>query len=829
MRRNADAPDGERGRRFGWLGDVGMRGPDLIHAAFLGGAGLERVAEKPLRACHQRLLAQEAVEIDRDDHLHAGGRSGGRGGVEAAPKRTALNNDRLISIGFGGRNGGSLGAVGRLDRGHLLLGPRSFEHHLCVGLSEVIIDRVDFENDVDQGGCRGRQRQRDGRRRIDGPGRNAHNRGPVGQCDDVVAQRDLQGRGRQQRALQIEDVEAHLVGRLATLPAGDLELDGQRGGVGEFEAHRPGAAARELAGENLDGEGAFGHLGRGRAQQGGAFAFIGRDDQGQGHRGRADAEVIVAADHHGNRRLGAGGDGDEIRGGMGAPSHMDQETRIGERLRRTIANRDEERVHEAPLDLGAGVKHERHIWEREAAFAAVRAADGLHRILAVAAHVGEIGVGKRASRDECGSVQRNRNAPYRQVVAVDDAAGGFLPREHRRPGIHLGHCETTDREQVDIGEGGNGRRLVARQIKGDKRVIRLRALGSRIDGNSGGGGYLREDRNQGRHARDGGRAAIEREARDIVGTGRGRIPRGFEPLRHHFKQQIGGGIRRHAVGNGRDDRAPAADGILSVDRSHTGDAKDIGAIGSRRVAIIGGVTGGHEQIVKIGFARTAGLDFVGRGARDGLPREMDRAGRERDRGQAARNRQRRQIALVNLEAMRRKDVGTEVAKIIRGLEMKRQILRLRARIRRHRELGKPGVRIAGAESAIVCVECGSLSPASVTVNVKGWSGSPDKVAVTAGMLPGLGASSSRRRQDTKTAVAGGTGSFLMTSSFGRSSREPVSVTRTGTSPVTLGPRVSITAEVVSVTVVPRLPAASMAEKTGLTTPEAVEALIENTP
>ena len=52
---------------------------------------------------------------------------------------------------------------------------------------------------------------------------------------------------------------------------------------------------------------------------------------------------------------------------------------------------------------------------------------------------------------------------------------------------------------------------------------------------------------------------------------------------------------------------------------------------------------------------------------------------------------------------------------------------------------------------------------------------------------------------------------------------------TGVSPMIFGPSVSITAGVVSVTEVPRLPAISIAEKTGLTAPEDVAAVIEKMP
>ena len=95
--------------------------------------------------------------------------------------------------------------------------------------------------------------------------------------------------------------------------------------------------------------------------------------------------------------------------------------------------------------------------------------------------------------------------------------------------------------------------------------------------------------------------------------------------------------------------------------------------------------------MEIGLARTARLDFVSNGSRNGLPCELDRTGRERDRGETGRNRKRRQIAFVNLENVRRENGVAGIAEVIRGREMKRQVIRFCARANRQCELDKPGI------------------------------------------------------------------------------------------------------------------------------------------
>ena len=76
-----------------------MTGPDLIHTALFCRAWHERVGEGAVGVGDERLLTEESVNLDVDNHRTVRREGRRRGGINPAPERAACNHGRLVAEG----------------------------------------------------------------------------------------------------------------------------------------------------------------------------------------------------------------------------------------------------------------------------------------------------------------------------------------------------------------------------------------------------------------------------------------------------------------------------------------------------------------------------------------------------------------------------------------------------------------------------------------------------------------------------------------------------------------------------------------------------------
>jgi len=269
--------------------------------------------------------------------------------------------------------------------------------------------------------------------------------------------------------------------------------------------------------------------------------------------------------------------------------------------------------------------------------------------------------------------------------------------------VGLRDLQGADGQQADVGKTGDDRRLVAGGVEGDQRVIGHAAIGSRIHRKGGGSRDVGDDGSewrpirQAQGRRDGIVAAVEGIARHIGIICR-RSPGGLDALRNHLQRQIRRGTGQNTFGQcGGGRSAPTADALLSVVGTHACDFVGVETVAGGGIDITcGGAAGNRGEILISGLARALHLEHISRGVGNGIPSQLDGARGLRRGSQAARNRQRRQVALVNLENMRRDDRIADVAERVAHGVSEGEIFRHRASVGRQGERDDPGERIAVA-------------------------------------------------------------------------------------------------------------------------------------